>query len=118
MAEDIYLMQKRKGDMMLKLEKRNWSKFNFSDIFYIKKGFYNKKPPCHEDGIIPFIGASDSNNGFTGFTTYSLIKANSKIGYGRNEPIEQNIYKGNAICVTNNGSVGYAYYQQHTFTCT
>ena len=36
----------------------------------------------------------------------------------KNEPIEQKIYSGNAICVTNNGSVGYAYYQQHKFTCT
>ena len=95
-----------------------WNTFNFADIFVIKKGFYNKKPPCYEDGTIPFIGASDSNNGFTGFTTYSTIEANSKVGYGKNEPIEQKIYEGNAICVTNNGSVGYAYYQQHSFTCT
>ncbi len=95
-----------------------WKTFNFTDIFVIRKGFYNKKPPCYENGTIPFIGASDSNNGFTGFTTYSSIESNSKIGYGKNEPIEQKIYKGNAICVTNNGSVGYAYYQQHPFTCT
>ena len=92
--------------------------FNFKDIFEIKNGFYNKKPPCYDDGNIPFIGASDSNNGFTGFTTVETIAANSKLGYGRNEPIEQKIYPGNAICVTNNGSVGYAYYQQHDFTCT
>ena len=96
----------------------SWSEFNFADIFIIKKGFYNKKPPCYENGIIPFIGASDSNNGFTGFTTYSSIELNSKIGYGKNEPIEQKIYSGNAICVTNNGSVGYAYFQQYPFTCT
>lgn len=96
----------------------NWKVFNFTDIFVIRKGFYNKKPPCYENGTIPFIGASDSNNGFTGFTTYSSIESNSKIGYGKNESIEQKIYKGNAICVTNNGSVGYAYYQQHPFTCT
>ncbi len=28
------------------------------------------------------------------------------------------IFPGNAICVTNNGSVGYAYYQVEVFTCT
>lgn len=95
-----------------------WKTFDFADIFIIKKGFYNKKPPCFEKGTIPFIGASDSNNGFTGFTTYSVIEKSSKVGYGKNEPIEQKIYDGNAICVTNNGSVGYAYYQQHPFTCT
>ena len=103
---------------MLNLKDKSWDVFHFNDIFCIKKGFYNKKPPCFDDGIIPFIGASDSNNGFTGFTTYASIEANSKIGYGKNEPIEQKIYNGNAICVTNNGSVGYAYYQQHAFTCT
>lgn len=95
-----------------------WKTFDFADIFIIKKGFYNKKPPCYERGTIPFIGASDSNNGFTGFTTYSVIEKSSKVGYGKNEPIEQKIYDGSAICVTNNGSVGYAYYQQHPFTCT
>ena len=116
MAEVIYL--KRKEGMMLDLSNKNWGVFNFNDIFYIKKGFYNKKPPCFENGTIPFIGASDSNNGFTGFTTYLSIDSNSKIGYGKNEPIEQKIYKGNSICVTNNGSVGYAYYQPYNFTCT
>lgn len=103
---------------MLELRDRQWEVFNFNEIFEIKKGFYNKKPPCFDNGTIPFIGASDSNNGFTGFTTFSSIKVNSKVGYGKNEPIEQKIYSGNAICVTNNGSVGYAYYQQYKFTCT
>lgn len=103
---------------MNKLDDREWKEFDFCKIFEIKKGFYNKKPPCPKDGNIPFIGASDSNNGFTGFTTFPLIEANSKIGYGKNEPIEKKIFSGNAICVTNNGSVGYAYYQKHRFTCT
>lgn len=95
-----------------------WREFNFSDVFYIKKGFYNKKPPCMGDGRLPFIGATDSNNGFTGFTTRDIVSLHSKTGSGKNEPIEQKIFDGNAICVTNNGSVGYAYYQQHSFTCS
>ena len=99
-------------------QKRKWKIFDFVDIFEIKNGFYNKKPPCFECGNIPFIGATDSNNGITGFTDYDTIKANSKIGYGKNEPIERKLFKGNAICVTNNGSVGYAYYQENDFTCT
>lgn len=99
-------------------EHNNWKEFLFTEIFDIQKGFYNKKPPCFEEGNIPFIGASDSNNGITGFTDYGTIKANSKIGYGKNEPIDRKIFKGNAICVTNNGSVGYAYYQVADFTCT
>lgn len=32
--------------------------------------------------------------------------------------MNRKVFQGNAICVTNNGSVGYAYYQQHEFTCT
>lgn len=88
------------------------------DIFEIRKGFYNKKPPCYENGNIPFIGATDSNNGITGFSDYETIDANSKIGYGPNESIDRKIFPGNAICVTNNGSVGYAYYQPSEFTCT
>ena len=103
---------------MMQLSDCKWREFNFVEIFDIQKGFYNKKPPCFDEGNIPFIGASDSNNGITGFTDYRTIEANSKIGYGKNEPIERKIFKGNAICVTNNGSVGYAYYQTADFTCT
>lgn len=95
-----------------------WKEFYFVDVFDIRKGFYNKKPPCHISGNVPFIGASDSNNGITGFTTYSDIKASSKVGYGPNEPFEKKIFPGRAICVTNNGSVGYAYYVESDFTCT
>ena len=95
-----------------------WKAFEFTEVFIIRNGFYNKKPPCYGHGNIPFIGASDSNNGFTGFTTKEVIDANSKTGYGKNEPIGRKLFPANAICVTNNGSVGYAYYQQHEFTCT
>lgn len=95
-----------------------WKAFGFVDIFDIKKGFYNKKPPCYEDGNIPFIGATDSNNGITGFSDRPTIEANSKVGYGPNESIDRKLFPGNAICVTNNGSVGYAYYQPTEFTCT
>ena len=67
---------------------------------------------------MPFIGASDSNNGVTGMTTWEKIERCSKVGYGPNEPISQKKYSGNCICVTNNGSVGYAYYQATAFTCS
>lgn len=95
-----------------------WKEFQFVDVFDIRKGFYNKKPPCVEYGKYPFIGATESNNGITGFTSYENIEANSKVGYGPNETIDRKIFPGRAICVTNNGSVGYAYYQEKEFTCT
>lgn len=117
MAEHTYL-KNRKEERMQTLEEKEWRAFNFNALFIICKGFYNKKPPCYDKGSIPFIGASDSNNGITGFTTYNSIRDHSKTGYGENEPIEKKIFNGNAICVTNNGSVGYAYYQKNPFTCT
>lgn len=100
------------------MNSHQWDDFEFVDIFDIRKGFYNKKPPCYENGNIPFIGATDSKNGITGFSDRPTIEANSKVGYGPNESIDRKLFPGNAICVTNNGSVGYAYYQPSEFTCT
>ena len=102
----------------MNLTDREWKEFNFIDIFIIRGGFYNKKPPVENDGNVPFLGAVDNNNGITEFYTLNNIISNSKVGYGKNEPLSQKIYQGNCICVTNNGSVGYAYYQKHIFTCS
>lgn len=102
----------------MNLTDREWKEFNFVEIFIIRGGFYNKKPPVESYGNIPFLGAVDNNNGITEFYTLNNIAENSKIGYGKNEPLSQKIYPGNCICVTNNGSVGYAYYQKHIFTCS
>ena len=95
-----------------------WLEFNFIDIFQICEGFYNKRPTASDKGNIPFIGATDSNNGVTQFCEIETIKNSSKTGSGKNAPLEKKIFDGNCICVTNNGSVGYAYYQATPFTCT
>lgn len=102
--------------MNLDIEK--WKLFDFVKIFDIKKGFYNKKPEASGNGTIPFLGATDSNNGVTGYYTYEEIESSSKTGNDSNEPIERKLFPGHAICVTNNGSVGYAYYQNKPFTCS
>ncbi|MBR2251873.1 MAG: restriction endonuclease subunit S [Neisseriaceae bacterium] len=65
------------------LNDREWGEFNFIDIFVIRSGFYNKKPPLEENGTIPFLGATDSNNGITEFYSLENIERNSKIGYGK-----------------------------------
>lgn len=104
--------------MMIELNSREWKEFLFPDIFEIKGGFYNKKPLADGEGLIPFIGATDSNNGITQFNTYSNIEKTSKTGYDNNASIEKKIFKKNCIVVTNNGSVGYAYYQKYNFTCS
>lgn len=102
--------------MNLDIEK--WKLFDFVKIFDIKKGFYNKKPEASGNGTIPFLGATDSNNGVTGYYTYEEIESSSKTGNDSDEPIERKLFPGHAVCVTNNGSVGYAYYQNKPFTCS
>lgn len=44
---------------------RTWRWFRYDEIFEIRKGFYNKKPEDTSGSEIPFIGATDSNNGIT-----------------------------------------------------
>lgn len=95
-----------------------WGEFMFIDIFTIKNGFYNKKPNPSNGGTIPFIGATQNNNGVTEFYTLNDIENNSKTGHGKNEQLNKKLFRGNCIAVTNNGSVGFAYYQIHDFTCS
>ena len=103
---------------MKKLDEKEWNEFGFGEIFNIRKGFYNKKPNDSGEGIIPFLGAIDSNNGVTSFLTYQEIDSSSKTGDLPNSPIDKKLFPGHAIAVTNNGSVGHAYYQATEFTCS
>lgn len=105
--------------MDLNLENREWKEFLFIDIFDIKKGYYNKKPTSSNQGRIPFLSASQFNNGVSEFYTISEIENASKTGDNKNDhSLEYKIFKGNCIAVTNNGSVGYAFYQKIDFTCS
>jgi len=104
--------------MCMKINVDNWKFFEFPKIFRIEKGFYNKKPESSGLGNIPFLGATDSNNGVTGYYTLEEIESSSKTGNEPNELLETKIFSGKAVCVTNNGSVGYAYYQEKQFTCS
>lgn len=99
------------------METKNWKWFRYDEIFEIKHGFYNKKPDNNPDGKIPFVGATDSNNGVTSYSDIDTIKTTSKTGDENNAPLEDKIFE-KCIAVTNNGSVGYAYYQDKLFTCT
>lgn len=103
---------------MVSLNDRKWKEFNFIDLFDIRKGFYNKKPSGSGYGRIPFLGATERNNGITSFHTVDDIKQSSKMGYGKNESIDKKIFSGNCIAVTNDGSVGHAFYQKIPFTCS
>lgn len=50
-----------------------------------------------------FIGATDSNNGITSY---------------HDEDDVEKFYEGNSITVSNDGSIGNAFYQENVFTCS
>lgn len=102
----------------MKIDTKNWKYFEFDKIFFIKKGFYNKKPEPSGYGTIPFLGASDKNHGITDYYTIEEIADASKTGKGKNVSLEKKLFPAHAVCVTNNGSVGYAYYMDKQFTCS
>lgn len=102
----------------MKIDFSKWKTFLFTEVFIIKKGFYNKKPEESGNGTIPFLGATDKNNGVTAYYTKDEINSSSKTGSLPNDTIDKKIFPGKSVCVTNNGSVGYAYYQETEFTCS
>lgn len=97
---------------------REWMSFKYEEVFNIYGGYYNKKPETIENGDIPFIGATDSNNGITSMHTKEIVKVTSRDGKLNNHDISKKIFRGNSITISNNGSVGYAFYQPIDFTCS
>ena len=104
----------------LTLDSVKWREFKLIDIFEIKDGYYNKKPPINENtkNNIPFLGATKYENGITAFYDFETIKKWDKVGKINTQNYEARLYKGNCLAVTNNGSVGNIYYQEQTFTCS
>ena len=100
------------------IDTRDWEFFDFPKVFRMENGFYNKKPESSGEGTIPFIGATDKNNGVTDYFTIEEIESASKTGDEPNQELDVKLFAPHAICVTNNGSVGYAYYQDKQFTCS
>ena len=114
----IKFPQTNNKDVKVNISTKDWKTFNYTDIFNIRKGFYNKKPSHNINGDIPFLGATEKNNGVTEYYSLEDIENASKTGDENNAPIEDKIFPKNAVCVTNNGSVGYAFYQSTEFTCS
>lgn len=100
------------------IDTTTWQEFIYSNIFDVKKGFYNKKPEHTLDGEIPFLGATERCNGVTEYYSLEDIEGASKTGDDNNVSIDEKLFSGNSLCVTNNGSVGCAFYQPITFTCS
>lgn len=97
---------------------RKWKTFRYDEVFDIKKGYYNKKPEHTIPGDIPFIGAIDHNNGVSELYSIEDISLYHKDGSTDSDDLNKKLFDGNCITVSNNGSVGYAFYQKGQFTCS
>lgn len=99
-AEPINAIRKPMGAHFLLSNTHNWKWFTFDSLFTIVKGKRLTKADMSE-GSIPFIGATDRNNGIT-----SMI-AN-----------DDNLHEGNLITVSYNGSIAEAFYQSKPFVAS
>lgn len=96
----VSVPQKAKGKYICLSDTHTWQWFSMGDIFTIEKGKRLTKADM-EEGDIPFVGATDRNNGIT-----SAI-ANS-----------ENLHEGNLITVSYNGSIAEAFYQPKPFVAS
>ena len=105
-----------------------WKSFNFEELFDIRSGVYGVTPEhitC-EDSTgkkIPYVSATSLDNGVSEWFTIDELDASPKSGEvdtkkGRNQPLDVKLCEGNCITVSNNGSVGEAFYQERQFTCS
>lgn len=106
---------------VLQIKTSKWKTFKYggeSGVFIIKNGYYNKKPEHTEIGTVPFIGATEYNNGITDYYSIEDIDGSNKAENSIHHELDKKFFKGNCVTVSNNGSVGYAFYQEHDFTCS
>lgn len=78
----------------------SWKSFRYDELFEIRKGKRLTKEDMVE-GAIPFIGATDADNGITAYV-------------GNDE----NLHDGNRITVSYNGSIAEAFYQESPFVAS
>lgn len=83
----------------IKLDISNWKVFRYEELFDIERGRGPRKQDL-ENGVVPFITSTDTNNGLTAYTNYIPC------------------HNGNTISVNRNGSVGEAFYQEEAFCST
>ncbi|MCX7546833.1 N-6 DNA methylase [Xanthomarina sp. F1114] len=108
-------------EVPFELDILKWKEFQYGGndgIFKILNGYYNRKPEHTENGNVPFIGATENNNGVTQYYSLFDIENHNKDERSADHDIERKIFKKNCITITNNGSVGYAFYQDTDFTCS
>lgn len=108
MDEVIYLKE-------MMMNNREWKSFRIEEIFIVVDGFYNKKPPM-TGGKLPFLGATEKNNGITGYTDVDTVYTWTKTGEATDKTTKNKLFGPNWIAVTNNGSVGHAYFMPYQYT--
>ena len=79
------------------IESTKWRQFRYDDLFEIKRGGCTLNKNDMKDGDIPFVSATSLNNGHSKYVN------------------ENPIHNGNVITVSNNGSIGEAFYQPKPF---
>jgi hypothetical protein len=94
-----------------------WKSFRLDEVFSLRGGFYNKKPEHSREGAIPFLAATDRNNGVTDFYSLDDLRQWDKVG-NIDDSLEGKIFPGPAIAVTVNGACGSAFYQDRDYTCS
>ena len=90
-------LEQNRTEQIVPLHSKKWKEFFIEDIFTVFAGKRLTKQNMRM-GDIPFLGASDSNNGITNF----IVQKNSS-------------YDKNVLGVNYNGSVGEAFY--HPYGC-
>ncbi|SDB81844.1 restriction endonuclease subunit S [Shouchella lonarensis] len=96
---DLFELRKPMISKRPRLDTSEWSWFELSELFDVKKGKRLTKANMTEGDTL-FIGAVDKNNGVT-----------AKVG-------QEPIHKANTITVNYNGSVGEAFYQPEPYWCS
>ena len=77
---------------MKRIDEIKWGDFKIMDIFTISPGVRLTKADMIE-GIIPFVGASDSNNGITAFCgNDNPSKDSNVLGVNYNGSVVENFY--------------------------
>ena len=97
------------------MKNREWRAFKIDEVFEVVDGFYNKKPPM-TGGDLPFLGATEKNNGVTGYTDKDTVYQWTKTGEKTDATTKNKLFGPNWIAVTNNGSVGHAYFVPYQYT--
>lgn len=99
------------------IDTSTWKEFRIDEVFRVRGGFFNKKPEHSEEGDIPFLAATDSNNGVTEYYSWEDIRSWDKVGNPDNT-LDKKVFEAPAIAVTVNGACCSAFYQPVNYTCS